>query len=126
MDFLYRLLTEEGISVFVDEHSLVPGTPEAWHSITAALKAAAVGVPNMGVNIFIILPAGSCSMPAPYYALRKLSSAFKHWSVLLPSTGIALCQPGSNRVFLPVVQWWWCCRQSLCASSAPWRSWKSC
>ena len=44
MDFLYHLLTEEGIDVFMDEHSLVPGTPDSWDSIVGALKTAAVGV----------------------------------------------------------------------------------
>ena len=44
VDVLCHALTEEGISVFVDEHSLVPGTPEAWESIIEALTAAAVGV----------------------------------------------------------------------------------
>ena len=44
VDFLYHVLTEEGISVFMDEPSLVPGDPNAWDSIVEALEAAAVGV----------------------------------------------------------------------------------
>ena len=43
VDSLYHVLTEEGISVFMDEPSLVPGTPEAWDSIVEALQTAAVG-----------------------------------------------------------------------------------
>ena len=44
VDVLYHVLTEEGMSVFMDEHSLAPGTPEAWQSIVGALNSAAVGV----------------------------------------------------------------------------------
>ena len=49
VDFLYNLFTEERIPVFMDEPSLVPGTPDSWNSIVQALKTAAVGVAQFAV-----------------------------------------------------------------------------
>ena len=42
VEFLYHYLREEGVTVFVDEQSLVPGE-SGWNSIVAALNEAAVG-----------------------------------------------------------------------------------
>ena len=47
VDVLYHLLTEERIRVFMDEPSLVPGTPESWNTIVRNLKTAAVGGPSV-------------------------------------------------------------------------------
>ena len=43
VDYLYHALKEENIPVFMDEHSLVPGTA-GWDSVIAELCNAAVGV----------------------------------------------------------------------------------
>lgn len=126
VDFLYNVLTEEGISVFMDEPSLVPGTSESRKSIVEALRLAAVGVPSALVFVCLFnMPAGSCSMPALCFALRKLCSADVECTV-----AFARCcsLPGqqSDTACLAVLQWWSCCRPSLCARHAPWRSWQSC
>ena len=54
VNVLNLALAEEGIYPFVDEHSLEPGTPEAWDNIVETLKTAAVGVPNVLVSDAIV------------------------------------------------------------------------
>ena len=60
VDFLYSVLTEEGISVFMDEPSLTPGTSESWQSIVEALRSAAVGVPKTLVFIGLLNTPALC------------------------------------------------------------------
>ena len=50
VDILYHALTYERIPVFLDEYSLVPGTPGSWERIVEALEAAAVGVARQALR----------------------------------------------------------------------------
>ena len=113
VDVLYHALTEEGISVFVDEHSLVPGTPEAWESIIEALTAAAVGVARCADTQVAYDPlCCPAHCPAQRFQLFLVQSERGALHGLhFPSA------QGNGRHVWQSSQWWWCCRRSLCARS---------
>ena len=84
VDFLHGLLTEDppGLLVFLDEYSLIPGTPDSWHSIVDALKVAAVGAAQLCSKC----PKSAC--PAAIASLAKnCCNVDRGWAVPLPRTG---------------------------------------